>query len=284
MRIWIDSDRHFEQSNSVPTPPEDYDVLVCPGDVAYFRDAISTLAANFYGNRSHPRIFVPGNHEYYRGVSIEDADTKMRFEAFGSNIHVLNPGCIELNGVRFIGCTLWSDFELFGAGTLPQAMAEAQVGLNDFRLIRTFEDRSGRLIAGPRLGRARRFTPEHALRRHQRERRYLERKLAEPFEGPTVVVTHHGIGLASVPERFKRDPLSAAFVSDLTAMVEKHKPALWVHGHTHDSFDYTIGPTRVVCNPKGYNHEPNPDHREGFVVVIDSPNPEPHTSNRAGPG
>lgn len=284
MRIWIDSDRHFEQSNTTPTPPNDYDVLVCAGDLAYFRDVVATLSATFYGDPSRPRIFVPGNHEYYRGVSIEDADTKMRFQAYGTDIHVLNPGCIEIAGVRFIGCTLWSDFQLFGAGTLPQAMAEAEIGLNDFRYIRTYEDRSGNLPTASHPRRARRFTPEHALRRHQRERRYLELKLAEPFDGPTVVVTHHGISLDSVPDRFKRDPLSAAFSSDLTELIVRFKPALWVHGHTHDSFDYTIGSTRVICNPKGYNHEPNPDYREGFVVEVDSPIPELARPMRAGPG
>lgn len=194
---------------------------------------------------------------------------------------MLNPGTVIVNGVRFIGATLWTDFQLFGLGTLPQAMAEADVGLNDFRLIRTYEDRTGQLPTGSRFRRDRRFTPEHAMRRDERERRYLERKLGEPFDGPTVLITHHGISPSSVPTEFTKDPMSAAFSSDLTALISTYQPALCVHGHTHASFDYMIGSTRVVCNPKGYNHEPNPGYREGFVVVVDQPSPVPE---RTAPG
>lgn len=274
MRIWIDSDRHFEQTNTDPTPPADYDVLVCAGDLGYFRDIVKILDHPRYGAAWRPRIFVPGNHEYYRGVSIEDADTKMRFQAFGTNTHVLNPGCVLIDGVRFLGCTLWTDFELHGRGKLPQAMAEAAVGMNDFHMIRTYETPSGQLPKGPRFRRSRRFTPEHAMRRHLRERAWLTRRLSERFDGPTVVVTHHGISPASVPERFQGDPLSPAFSSDLTELALAFQPTLWLHGHVHDSFDYTIGTTRVICNPKGYNHEPNPDYREGLVIEIDSPAPK----------
>ncbi|MGY3581901.1 putative phosphohydrolase [Bradyrhizobium sp. USDA 4341] len=281
MRIWVESDRHFEQSNTVPKPPDDYDVLVCPGDLNYFRDVVATLRQDFYGDPSRPRIYVPGNHDYYRGVAMEDADTKMRFQAFGTNIHVLNPGTVVIDGVRFVGATLWTDFRLFGLGTLPQAMAEAEVGLNDSRKIRTYENRNGKLPSGTRFRRARRFTPEHAMRRHERERRYLEKKLQESFDGPTVVVTHHGISPLSVPTRFKSDPLSPAFSSDLTSLVNTYQPTLWLHGHVHDSFDYRIGSTRVVCNPTGYNHEPNPQYREGFVIDLDRPIPVPTPT---GPG
>jgi 3',5'-cyclic AMP phosphodiesterase CpdA len=219
MRLWIDSDRHFEQSNTVPTPPDDYDVLVCPGDLSYFSDVVATLQHEWYGEPNRPRIYVPGNHDYYRGAAIEDADTKMRLQALGTNIHVLNPGVIVIDGVRFIGATLWTDFQLFGLGRLPQAMAEAEIGLNDFRLIRTYEDPTGKLPTGSRFRRARPFTPEHAMRRHERERRFIEQKLRERFDGPTVLVTHHGISPSSVPTEFLKDPLSPAFSSDLTELI-----------------------------------------------------------------
>jgi Icc-related predicted phosphoesterase len=146
-----------------------------------------------------------------------------------------------------------------------KAMGAAGNGMTDHRLIRT-ED-------GAPPGSAIRFMPEHALKRHKRELAWLESKLAESFEGQTVVVTHHGPSPRSVPDRFEDDPLTPAFSSNLQPIIEKYQPAAWIHGHTHDSFDYTIGKTRVVCNPAGYPHEPNPDFKRDLVIEIDDYEP-----------
>jgi hypothetical protein len=72
----------------------------------------------------------------------------------------------------------------------------------------------------------------------------------------------------SVPDRFRDDPLTPAFSSDLEALILRHQPDLWIHGHTHDSFDYTIGCTRVVCNPEGYSYEHNPDFVPDLVIDL----------------
>jgi hypothetical protein len=152
------------------------------------------------------------------------------------------------------------DYIMFGREGFAQAMAEASVGLNDHRAIRT--------RAGCPPGRTRLFTQADALRRHERERAWLDAQLVIPFDGPTVVATHHCPSLHSVPDRFRGDPMSPAFSSDLEALILRHQPDLWIHGHTYDSFDYQVGRTRVICNPAGYSYEYNPQFKWGLVVDL----------------
>jgi Icc-related predicted phosphoesterase len=150
-------------------------------------------------------------------------------------------------------------------GSQMAAMGHATHWLNDHRLIRT-ED-------GAPPGTTVRFMPDNALKRHKREIAWLEARMAEPFDGPTVVVTHHSPSPQSVPDRFLDDPLSPAFSSNLEWLIKRYQLAAWIHGHTHDSFDYKIGKTRVVCNPAGYQHEPNLDFRWDLVIEIDDYEP-----------
>ena len=99
-----------------------------------------------------------------------------------------------------------------------------------------------------------RFVPETAYRMHQTSRLFIDAALSsDPIK--TVVITHHLPHARSIPPRFKGDLLNAAYASDLSGVIESGRPALWVHGHTHDSCDYVVGDTRVVCNPRGYDDE-----------------------------
>lgn len=99
-----------------------------------------------------------------------------------------------------------------------------------------------------------RFVPETAYRLHQQSHLFIGSALrADPIK--SVVVTHHLPHAYSIPARFQGDLLNAAYASDLSGVIESGRPALWVHGHTHDSCDYTVGDTRVVCNPRGYEDE-----------------------------
>jgi hypothetical protein len=109
-------------------------------------------------------------------------------------VFLMNPGIAVLGGIRFVGCTLWTDYMLFGREGFAQAMAEASVGLNDHRVIRT--------RTGCKPGHSRPFTPEDAF-----DRDWLEARLEEPFDGPTVVVSHHCPSPRRLPERFRADPM-----------------------------------------------------------------------------
>lgn len=155
-------------------------------------------------------------------------------------------------------------------------MQAAEFMMNDHRLIKKNFD-----------GQTTKFLPRDALLRHECERAWLEAKLREPHPGPTVVVTHHGVSISSVPAKFIRDPVTPAFASDLTETLKNHEIELWVHGHTHASFDYTIGTTRVICNPKGYGPNPMPEDLQHLppgpsenpafdpLMVIEIPTPRP---------
>jgi hypothetical protein len=262
MKLWIWSDTHFESGNSLfPGPAPDHDVCIVPGDLNYLPWAIESLKSGEFGNGT--TIYVPGNHEPYRQESMEGAERLAEQNVKNSNVFLANPAEYVFDKTRFLGCTLWTDYELFGNAS--KAMRAADTGMTDHRLIRT--------EAGARPGDTVPFRVTLALQRHRRELKWLEGKLAEPFDGPTVVISHHLPSIRSVPERFDEDPLTPAFASNLEWLIEKYQPDLWIHGHTHDSCDYAIGKTRIICNPMGYHNELNPEFKWDLVVEIDEYEP-----------
>ena len=244
MNLLVFSDLHLEHM-PLWQLPEDYskfDVCIAAGDIdGSPAAAIRRLASN-RGLQRKPIVFVAGNHEYYGNV-LEDAIEAGRIAAAETGVHFLNGDSVVIDGVKFIGATLWTDFELFGRREL--SMEAAAEGMNDHRLIKR------RAI---RLGHPGKFrlAPKECIWHHVRQRAFIDTELAKPFGGPTVVVTHHAPSARSVPRRFARDALSPAYASDLERVIELRKPTLWVHGHMHDSVDYRIGETRVYSNPKGY--------------------------------
>lgn len=188
-----------------------------------------------------PVILVAGNHEFY-GYDQGETVTGFRHHAehcdgvsFLENDGMVIDGAVP---VRILGCTLWTDFALFGAERREEALAHARISMTDF---------TGTVGFGHDI-----FLPEDAARLHAESRQWLERQLAEPFPGATVVATHHAPSFRSVPPRFREDLLSAAYASNLDSLVERSGAALWVHGHMHDSADYHVAGTRVLCNPRGY--------------------------------
>jgi Icc-related predicted phosphoesterase len=201
-----------------------------------------------------PIIMVLGNHEYYRRhLDGELAVARHAAPLYG--VHLLENDAVTLGGVRFIGCSLWTDYALFRD---PQrAMQVAAHGLNDHRRIKWSKQPWSR------------FRPQEALGLHQQSRAFIEKTLAAPFDGATVVVTHHAPHPSSIHSRYKSDLLTAAYVSDCTEVIEAGCPTLWVHGHVHESFDYRVGATRVICNPHGYGTE-NARFDPALVVEIPS--------------
>lgn len=180
-----------------------------------------------------PVLYLAGNHEFY-GRSWERTRVDIRSACAGTNVTFLDNDAVEFEGVRVLGCTLWTDFRLPGA-TQAQHMREVEQGLNDYYVIQT---QRGVLRT------------RQTLADHEESRRWLERELDKPFAGKTVVVTHHGPHPLSVHPRYVGNALNAGFVSDLTPLLGKVD--LWMHGHVHDSFDYRVGRCRVVANPARY--------------------------------
>lgn len=234
MRLNILSDLHLGFASMEP-PRNDADVVILAGDIGRPDTAIAWAAG-----LDKPVLYVPGNHEFY-GDSIDGTLARLRRLCAGTCVDLLDAAEVFLGGVRFLGTTLWTDFRLFDAPALDAAArAEAVRCMRDFTRIR----------AGAASDAS--FQPADAARAFALQSRWLTRALARPFDGPTVVVTHHAPSRRSIHPRYDGALLNACFVSDAEHLLDAGPVALWVHGHTHDSFDYTLGRTRVVCNPRGY--------------------------------
>jgi predicted phosphodiesterase len=234
MKLNILSDLHLGVSG-MERPCNDADVVVLAGDIARPREAAS-WALGF----DKPVLYVLGNHEFYGG-SIDGAAAELKRLCQRTHVHVLDDDEMVIDGVRFLGSTLWTDFMLFGSGDIrAAAMEEAQRLMRDFSRIRIHDDASEL------------FTPADSAALFERHAEWLDRRLDAPHAGPTVVITHHAPSRRSIHPRFAGSLLNACFVSDAKRLVGADRAQLWIHGHTHDSFDYLLRGTRVVCNPRGY--------------------------------
>jgi len=233
MKIQFASDLHYEfLEKQFPhyriVEPAGADVLVIAGDI--HRGA---MAIDAFADWPVPVVYVHGNHELYH-EKYETMLARLHARAQGGNVHFLEQGEVVLDGVRFLGCCLWTDYRLAPYDT-GRAMQAAEGMLPDHRLIRIGESV---------------FSAHDAQRMHAKARGWLEKKFVEVFAGPTVVVSHHGPHPDSVHQRFAGSIINAAFVSDLTPLMGRAD--LWIHGHVHNSFDYTVAGTRIVTNPRGY--------------------------------
>lgn len=233
MKLHILSDLHTEFADFDP-PETDADIVILAGDIGVGPGGLN-WAARHFPDRSV--IYVPGNHEFY-GHDISLA-TALRRGA-PANVTVMSDDMLVLNGVRFLGSTLWTDFRLHGEGEAWFARQRARQSMNDFV----------RITNGERA-----FRPEDSVVLHEASRAWLVSQLKQDFEGPTVVVTHHLPASSSIAKRYANDPLNPAFASSLESLIEEYQPTLWVHGHTHQPLDYELFETRVVCNPRGYPGE-----------------------------
>ena len=251
MKLHVLSDLHLEFSN-LSVSKTDANVVILAGDI-WTGDAGIGWARETFPEKEI--IYLAGNHEFYGQQRLEALD-RLRTRAQEAGVHFLDNDGVIIGGVRFLGCTLWTDFELFGTDVKPLAMREGQQFLNDFRLIR-----EGSGI----------FSPMDSTRLHQESLMWLQGELQRQFDGKTVVVTHHLPSENSVVERYKESMLSACFASRLDYLFGPPVD-LWVHGHTHDSLDYEIMGTRVICNPRGYvrfsTGPENLDFDPAFVVDI----------------
>lgn len=234
MKLNIMSDLHLSVG-AVERPDNDADVVILAGDVARPREAVA-WALGF----QRPVLYVPGNHEFY-GSSIDAVAAELKRLCAGTQIHVLDGDEVIVGPVRFVGTTLWSDFRLFDEEEQrAAALAEARRSIRDFSRI------LGAAPGGPG------FTPEDSIALFERQAAWLDGRLRAPHDGPTVVITHHAPSVRSIHPRFADSLLNACFVSKAEHLFGAHRAQLWIHGHTHDSFDYTVNGTRVVCNPRGY--------------------------------
>jgi Icc-related predicted phosphoesterase len=240
MRIWFLSDLHHHSSwpFEPPAVAPDCDLIIIAGDSGeeMSRKAIPWTAETFkkYGK---PVIYVPGNHDFY-GANLSYEVTRARLVTEHNGLILLAQGeSVIIGGVRFVGATMWTDFDLGAYGQIAEL--EAMKNMNDYRYIRF----------GSSYSKAR---PKETIETHYQHRFRIEKVLAESFAGPTVVVTHHAPLERSLQKGKQESPLDAAYASDLSGLIDKYQPELWLHGHVHVSHDYVHGNTKVRSNPRGY--------------------------------
>ena len=248
MRLHILSDLHLE-FGPAKIPETNADVIILAGDIHLGRDGLKWIRYHFPGR---PVVYVLGNHEFYRH-SLPELTERLQREAEGSNIHVLEQTAVEINGYRFLGCTLWTDFELHG--DLVLSMRTAETIMSDYLLIDFSPERRALRAAD-------------TVELHRASRDWLKQQIAASNAARTIVVTHHAPSPLSEAPYHRGSPLAPAFASKLDRLVEESGVPLWIYGHTHYNTDFKIGVTRVLTNQRGYPEEGCRGFNPGLIIEV----------------
>jgi predicted phosphodiesterase len=282
MKIQLLSDLHLEvHPNFRPAPAPAADVLVLAGDIGSYQVGSQLEDADFGLQRFSPRhgwptpvMFLPGNHEYDM-LDFDAAHARLRQTCERLDIQWLEREVLVRHNVRFVGTTMWTDFDALGpAADQPGATIGQQLLAREkaFRAANHYLRTTG----GTRNGRP-------LLAQQVRElaldcRQWLEQALAQPFAGTTVVVTHTAPSLRSADPRYGRTPGTAAFCNAWDELLEGAD--LWLHGHLHAPSDYRQGRCRVVANPMGYARKNEQlCFRADLVIDTAAPPAQPPTAS-----
>ena len=270
MKIKLVSDLHLEFSDIMIPNDNNYDVLILAGDImvatdlhdhpepANTADQMAIANGTGLGRRQlaaqrfrdflkrcsfqFPHvIYVAGNHEFYHGKWNQSLITLSNECAKFPNVYFLEAGSKKIDDVTFIGGTLWTDMNKGD----PLTLHSVRDMMNDFRVIK--KDLEGYTN----------LKPHDTVVRHRHMLDYIKNIVAERGDEKFVVVGHHSPSFQSVHEGYRSETLmNGAYHSDLSEFIlDRPQIKLWVHGHTHHPFDYVIGETRIVCNPRGYEND-----------------------------
>jgi hypothetical protein len=263
MKLQLLSDLHLESHpRFVPEPAPGADLLVLAGDIGSYQTGSRLTEPDFGLGRFSPKngwptpvIYVPGNHEY-DSDDFDAVHARLRDCCDALDILWLERETRVIEGIRFVGTTLWSDFDALvdpAAGMTEQLRTRGKaMRAANFYLEKAATTRDGQ----PFLAEALR---EHSLACQA----WLRRALAEPFNGTTVAITHFAPTLASADPRYGLTPGTAGFCNALDELLPRAQ--LWLHGHLHCTFDYVKDGCRVVANPLGYRSK---GEQEAFDPVL----------------
>jgi predicted phosphodiesterase len=225
MILQITSDLHLEyqskplefmESQVHHTDDNSNTVLIAAGDIGKISWSLDIVEEFCEKHKYKDFVWVAGNHEfYYSNITkfVDDKDMLLTSKV--------------IDGVRFLATPLYSNFN-------PPS---DRCGINDFNVT---DYGNGK------------WTPKLHREAHKTCVELLDNALNSPFEGKTVVVTHFLPSHKSVDPQYFGDPLNEYFANNLDYLIEKYKPSMWIHGHTHTNCDYVLDNTRVLCNPAGY--------------------------------
>lgn len=269
MKIQIVSDLHLE-FGPIEIKNADADVLILSGDIVVAADIgrpsadniiveseRSLRVKNFFEMVSQEFknvVYVMGNHEHYHGDISKSKKkiTDMLNELGITNVHLIENDVVVIDDVFFVGGTLWTDCNK----ECPITMFDLKRYMNDYRVI---QNGIFRLL------------PEDTVNIHKNTKKIIQDVVQANYDKKIVVVGHHAPSKASTHPRYKRETvMNGAYSSDLSDFIlDNPNIKLWTHGHTHESFDYMVGTTRIVCNPRGYHgHETNPTFDINKVIEV----------------
>jgi predicted phosphodiesterase len=259
MKIRLLSDLHLEHG-PIRLAHAGEDVMILAGDIATHTDAMPLIKemADQFGVAI---LVLAGNHEFYSDVNHHPTWEKTidDLKAAADHTDMIEQGKVTFfedqtvvyQGVRFIGATLWTDMNLYG--DFPIAITRFG-DFPDYVFIRKDDGKA--------------IMPLDTVSRHTHSRRFITDTLAQPFDGQTVVFTHHAPSWLSIADRYKADRTSAAYASRLEDLMLSYEPVLWIHGHTHTVMDYMIGKTRIMCNPSGYRFDKGNGFNPNLIVEV----------------
>jgi len=279
MRIKVVSDLHLEFSDIDIRNDKDYDLLILSGDIMVAEDLhdhprINTLpeVEKILGKRQQAAkryrdflyrcsvqfphiIYVAGNHEFYHGKWHQTLDYLYEECSFFPNIYFLENETKELDGITFIGCSLWTDMNKGD----PITLHSIESFMNDYSIIR--EDSQS----------FRKLKPKDTVIRHRKSLEFIKKTVESDPNKKYVVIGHHAPSKTSTHPFYKDDYIeNGAYSSELSNFILDHPQIkMWTHGHTHHPFNYMIGETRIVCNPRGYEgYEPDSGWDPYMLVEI----------------
>lgn len=280
MRIKLVSDLHLEISDIDIPNNENCDVLILSGDILTARDLHNHPRQSWVESKQYLQkrgkmrpersdrfrdflqrcsenfphvVYVAGNHEFYNGTWLSTINYIREECSHWSNIYFLEKDVKVIEGMPFLGCTLWTDLNKGN----PVTMHTVSKVLNDYRII---------LHEGLGYTKLRAI---HTMERHQEHVTWLKQTV--PQYERCVVVGHMGPSHLSISEQYKDDyHLNGAYCSDLSEFIIDHPQIkLWTQGHTHHAFEYKLGETLVACNPRGYEgHEPDSGWRKDYYIDL----------------
>lgn len=247
MRVAICSDIHLEFGRIVLKNEDRSDVLILSGDILVAGDRDLDLNGSspikeFFDVATQEFkdvIYIMGNHEHYHGDFAKTKDVIKGMLKY-DNLHFLEKETVTVEGVIFYGATFWTNMN----NEDPQTLFAIRRRMNDYKMV----NNSASSIPYDGL------TPADTVSDHKDAIKGLKKVLEDNKGKKIVVVGHHAPSTQSLHPRYSNDYIvNGAYASDLSdIMLDNENIVLWTHGHTHHAYDYVVGKTRVVCNPRGY--------------------------------
>ena len=245
--IHVLSDLHLEFGGYQP-PVTDFDIVILAGDIDTGTQGMTWARDNFPDNEI---IYISGNHEFHHH-NYQQLLSHFRKQAEKYQIHFLENDEVVLHGIRFLGCTLWTDYLSSDGLSQQEAMNLLNQRFTDHQFIQFNNEL---------------FTPGHALALHKNSVGWLRKKLFhKAFEGKTIVITHHGPSKHCFHKKFGAGEVAGGFYSDLPDLI--NNADIWIYGHTHSNLDIKIDKTRLLSNQLGNPNEVISDFNRNFSISI----------------